>query len=217
MWLRYYQLELKLKWEKPAQVTCCHHIMELALGSVFNNMSRATAQTAVAMFKRFQQRWPTSTEERQSCCSQYVWCAHWQPLSTWNHSFLGAVGANMHTGWQKTIYNIKLFFMQQLSLVKNSTVWRSWQSLWALSMSNPALVWSPTAYKHTVEWPANQGTCEIPGVPKHDRSKGCINFGFFLKFWPVCSFLTTDDNRCWCEIGHGWKSSKLYAFHQIWP
>jgi len=49
--------------------------MELALESVFNNLSGSTAQTAVAMFKRFQQRWPTSTEEGQ-VATAHIFDAH---------------------------------------------------------------------------------------------------------------------------------------------
>jgi len=53
--------------------------MELALESVFNNLSGATAQSAVAMFKRFQQRWPTSSEERQVAAAN-IFAAHTDSL-----------------------------------------------------------------------------------------------------------------------------------------
>ena len=145
-------------------------------------------------------------------CSIFLdgWCTlHMESV------FWGAVGAFYHAHWMtKTIYRlIKLLLKQQLFLVKNSTAWRSWQSLWALSMSNPALVWSPTAYKHTVEWPAagaNQRTCEIP---KHDHNKSCINFGFLMNFGqliPPTTELVLMWNRWWLKIFNFGRTPSLW-------
>src|SRR6218665_3104311 len=72
----------RIKFDTPASntelawVACCHHAMELPLPAVFSSLFWSTGGPYFAMFRRFQQTWPSKDHTTYEVASDDMYDSH---------------------------------------------------------------------------------------------------------------------------------------------